>query len=368
MSVCFHHLRRSLGSSANSKLICTPTTAAAPSIAPIIGASAAATISLPTLPTRHFAAAAAAKKSKKGAAAEQNTSLSYKDRKLAAKQKRRDTWDSKQDRLDRLKTRRDNSPKDVKKTVFRSWWDNELLYHDKLCRMAKREGKPWRIRVAAMVERLPVVTPDVEDWEKDYIALRDYLWTYGKEYPEECDFMYAPDKEEDHIVPTDEELLAMLPFTPAPRETEADATGDVKTRDRQLKDRVYLTIKTDAEGNKSGPRWTLPSAIASNDETLLATAERAVSESVGKDLALWCPSNAPMTMNFRVYNKNLPEEVRGNYYGEKIFYYRVQYDNGDVDEKALKADDYAWLTREEVVERVTEERGAHQAKFYHYML
>jgi large subunit ribosomal protein L46 len=161
---------------------------------------------------------------------------------------------------------------------------------------------------------------------------------------------------------------AGLPFTPAPRETEADATGNVKTRDRQLKERVYLAVKTDAEGNKSGSRWTLPSAIAQNDETLLATAERAVSEALGKDLTLWCPSNAPMTVNFRVYNKHLPEEFRMNYYGEKIFYYRVQYDSGDVDEGALKADDYAWLTREEMTERVEEERGKHQAKFFHYML
>ncbi len=75
-----------------------------------------------------------------------------------------------------------------------------------------------------------------------------------------------------------------------------------------------------------------------------------------------------MNVNFRVYNKNLPEEVRGNYYGEKIFYYRVQWDTGDVDENALKADDWGWLTREEIVEKVDGERGEHQAKFFHYML
>lgn len=120
----------------------------------------------------------------------------------------------------------------------------------------------------------------------------------------------------------------------------------------------------------SGPRWTLPSTLAKKDESLLTAAERAVSDSVGSDLKLWCPSNAPMAVNLRVYNKNLPESFRENYFGEKIFYYRVQYDNtgGTVDEKALKADDYAWLTREEIVERIGEERGEHQAKFFHYML
>ena len=93
---------------------------------------------------------------------------------------------------------------------------------------------------------------------------------------------------------------AGLPFTPAPRETEADGTGDVRTLDRRLKTRVYLAVRTDREGNKNGPRWTLPSAIAENDETLLEAAERAVSDAVGKELVLWCPSNAPMAVNFRV--------------------------------------------------------------------
>ena len=85
--------------------------------------------------------------------------LSYNERKAAAKQRRRETWDRHQQRLERLKTRRDNSPKDVMKTAFRSWWDKEMEYHSKLRRMAKREGKPWRIRVAVMVERPNVVMP-----------------------------------------------------------------------------------------------------------------------------------------------------------------------------------------------------------------
>jgi len=175
---------------------------------------------------------------------------------------------------------------------------------------------------------------------------------------------------------------ALLPFTPAPRETEADATGDVKTRDRRLKTFLYLAIRTKNEGILSdSPRWTLPSAIAniqadqkdSDDafETLLQTAQRAVSTSIGSDLTLWCPSNAPVAINYRVYNKNLPEEFRGKYYGEKIFFYRVQWDSGDVDEGSLAkggVEDYAWLTKEEMLERVEGERGVHQAKFFKYLL
>ena len=153
--------------------------------------------------TRSFAAAAASNKKAK----KDTSTQSYQERKDLAKEKRRQTYNTKQLRLQNLKTRRSNSQKDVLKTKFRNWYDNELQYHNKLIRSAKKENKPWRIRVAVMVERIPVVTPDMEEWERNYIDLRDYIWTYGKEYPEETGFMYAMDSEEDHIVPSDEELI-----------------------------------------------------------------------------------------------------------------------------------------------------------------
>eukprot|EP00956_Cyclotella_meneghiniana_P015182 scaffold23035_cov73-Cyclotella_meneghiniana.AAC.8 len=346
MSICFNFARR----------INSPT-----NLRNITSASTSVIFPNATIQQRNFSAAKAKKKK------DEEPTISYQERKAAAKKIRTERFQAKQERLERLKTRRDNSPKDVKKTLFRSWYDNELKYHAYLVQQAKKEGKPWKIRVAAMVERLPVVTPDMPDWEEDYEMLRAYLDTYGRELP---DAFMPPDKPEDHIVPTDEELLAGLPFTPAPRETEHDESGNVKTLDRRLKERVYLTVRA-CEGNKNGPRWTLPSVIPENDETLLQAAQRAVSVAAGDDLVLWCPGNAPMAVNFRQYNKNLPEDFRQNYYGEKILYYRVQHDSGDIDESVcLKngAKDYAWLTREEVVEVVGKERGDHQAKFFHYIL
>jgi len=170
----------------------------------VLAASAASS----TILSREFSAVK--KKKAINGGDNKNNELSYQERKDAEKEQRRESWEKKQTRLEHLKTRRDNSPKDVKKTLFRSWWDKELLYHNKLQRMAKKEGKPWRIRVAAMVERLPVVTPDVEDWEREYLDLRDYLMTFGKEYPAETGFMFAPDKPEDHVVESDEEMIGKL--------------------------------------------------------------------------------------------------------------------------------------------------------------
>jgi hypothetical protein len=159
------------------------------------------------VPVRHFAAAAETKKSNKASKSLNGDNLSYQQRKQAIKLKRRETYERSQLRLSRLSTRRDHSPKDVKKQAFRSWYDKERIYHDHLLRLAKKQNKPWRVRVSVMVERLPIVTPDMPLWEREFTDLTDYLATFGKEYPEETGFMYAMDRPEDHVVPTDEELL-----------------------------------------------------------------------------------------------------------------------------------------------------------------
>lgn len=54
---------------------------------------------------------------------------------------------------------------------------------------------------------MPVVTPDHPVWEMDYMELKDYLMTFGKEYPEETGFMMRSGREEDHVVETREEML-----------------------------------------------------------------------------------------------------------------------------------------------------------------
>lgn len=157
-----------------------------------------------TMSIRNFAKAATKAKSNNAQSA---SAASYKERKAATKQLRTDRYHASQHRLSNIKTRRSNSPKDVLKTKFRSWYDKELVYHDTLLRTAKKLQRPWRTRVAVMVERIPVVTPDMDEWEIDYMNLRDYIWSYGKVYPEESGFMFDIDKEGDHDIPSDEELL-----------------------------------------------------------------------------------------------------------------------------------------------------------------
>ena len=51
-------------------------------------------------------------------------------------------------------------------------------------RRAKKLGLEWKIQVAVVLERLPVVLADKADWERDYDNLRTYLDQFGRDYPE----------------------------------------------------------------------------------------------------------------------------------------------------------------------------------------
>ena len=154
-------------------------------------------------------------------------------------------------------------------------------------------------------------------------------------------------------------------FTPAPRETEADETGDVRTLDRRLKTWVYLTVKESVDGDD---KWRLPTVeLIGDQETLLDAAKRAIKEKVGDSMDIYYPSNCPMTLDMHVFDEE-ERAKHGNTYGIKTFFMVVQYDEGTVTQDNINADDFAWLEKSELVERIQEQEGEEKSKLYHYLL
>lgn len=109
----------------------------------------------------------------------------YADDKLAAKELRRQQFEQRLARVEHLKTRRDGRPTEVKKTEFKTWYDKRRTYHEIMDRKARQEGLPWKIQVAAVVERLPLILPVREKWEQDYVDLRKHLNQFTWDYPNE---------------------------------------------------------------------------------------------------------------------------------------------------------------------------------------
>lgn len=299
----------------------------------------------------------------KTAATQKLTSIEqYKAEKKAAKERRTALYNYKVTRKAGLRSRQDPEKKNYLKKQFRLWFDGMASKQAYLDREARRQGKEWNINVAAMVERLPIVTPDKHQWELDYLNLKAELQRYDMiPYPKE---LGLPDPINIKIL-SEEELMKLLPegFTPSPRETEADKNGDIQTLNRRLKTRVYLSIhKNDGLG------WHLPTVKLNENETFLEGANRAVNTVAGDELVLRCLSNCPMGVNVVEYNEEEKEKNNG-FFGEKTFFLRVQYENGDVSKHRMeKMDDWGWLTRDEMVEKVTSDKGVDAATFYKYML
>mmetsp|Transcript_14690 Transcript_14690/g.14540 ORF Transcript_14690/g.14540 Transcript_14690/m.14540 type:complete len:216 (+) Transcript_14690:28-675(+) len=167
------------------------------------------------LPSRYFVIAYdpsshrsfATNKKKKNADSSDDSSslLSYFERKAIAKKKRIEAYRHKLERVARINSRRDNSPKDILKNDFRSWWDGRRAYEEKLDRRSRQAGMDWTIKVAIIVERLPIVMPDKDEFEREFDDLQAYLMAHrGQEYPKEFTGTDGDDQPEAY---TEEELI-----------------------------------------------------------------------------------------------------------------------------------------------------------------
>lgn len=292
------------------------------------------------------------------ASTETEPTLSYTASKIAAKERRRKLYEASQERLERIKTRREGRVRGKQRREFRKWFIRKKVDEEYMNRKARQAELGWKHQVAVILTRTEVVLPDMEPWEEEYENLSAHLAQFGKEYPPEFGGRIKTDDQP--IAMTQEELLKLLPegFTPAPRETVADETGDVRTTDRKLKTSIYLMVQQDQD------QWQFPTVDLNEDETILEAAERTLKDIIGPEVEYWCITNAPCAVDMEA----LPAESRTDVYGTKTFFMKIYYDEGSVNTSSLKAKDFAWLDRDEATERVQKDQGDYVAKFYHYLL
>ena len=122
--------------------------------------------------------------------------LTYEQRKVLAKERRRQTYEAKLDRGASLRARREASDeRGTHSATFRSWFDQYKTRNETMDRKARQSGLPWQVQVAAVVERLPVILPDKEEWEVNYEELDAYLKQFGRDYPKELGYSAGPNTE-----------------------------------------------------------------------------------------------------------------------------------------------------------------------------
>ncbi|TMW55459.1 hypothetical protein Poli38472_010341 [Pythium oligandrum] len=225
--------------------------------------------------------------------------------------------------------------------------------HNYLVTPAVDDGKKWRVLSASVLERLPVIQPDDEDWELDFdmmqheIALRqdqrleDDFWFMepGERHitPEEAPWPNTPDNPED---------IVGAGFHLAPRETEDDKNDNRKSLNRALKGRVFLIVKNNAPDAKFP--WFFPVGEKQDEEKMRDAALRQLGEYCGSELEVYPVGYAPM--GYVKYLHDDATKQASGFDGTKVFFYKSQVIVGDVKLNAAHASDYLWVTQSELNE------------------
>ncbi|CAK4083103.1 unnamed protein product [Aphanomyces euteiches] len=215
----------------------------------------------------------------------------------------------------------------------------------------KDDGKNYRIMFASILERLPLILPDLEPWEEDYLRMqhkiqlkeaqrlpKDFWFQepgYVETEPEDAPFL--PEWSEDELVGDG--------FQIAKRETEDDATNNRHSLNRALKQRVFLIVQDPVT-----LKWSLPTTEKGANETMKDAAFRELVETIGEQVEAYPVGNAPM--GYLTINHENDPSFDGKVHGTKIFYLKAQTfgNEGVVNLNKSKAADYLWVTQSELAE------------------
>lgn len=131
-------------------------------------------------------------------------------------------------------------------------------------------------------------------------------------------------------------------FTFGKRRNEESIEKNVKSLDRAL-DRHLLLLVNEQIGQTV--KWLLPQGTHQSGETLRQTAERVLKEKCGTNLHVRFLGNAPVGF----YKYRYPKAVRsGESVGAKIFFFKAELLNGQVQISGKDHSDFMWATRTEL--------------------
>ncbi|KAJ1797383.1 hypothetical protein LPJ59_003176 [Coemansia sp. RSA 2399] len=120
-----------------------------------------------------------------------------------------------------------------------------------------------------------------------------------------------------------------------PRETEADAAGDVRSLERKLDRTLYLLVKV-------GSQWVFPQGAVEAEEALHQAAKRNLRDACGGDMDVWTVGHGP---------------VGHHEAGDRTttFFIKGHILRGQAKPASALASDFRWVTREEVESAVSPE-------------
>lgn len=195
----------------------------------------------------------------------------------------------------------------------------------------------WKLASAAVVERYPVITPEPDPFEQEYLTGRFVeMQRLARPIPTNL-FLTEKDVIAGRTEPSLEDPYTDL-YAPAPRRTEADEKQDTKSLERALDERLYFVVKR----SDKAQNMQFPQVLASDPETKMMTyaeqAFRSVSLPASRPKVHFI-SHSPACHLEHVFPVRYQQ--KHDVYGVKIFFYRAILMSGEID-GIRNGVDYAW--------------------------
>ncbi|EWC47039.1 hypothetical protein DRE_03801 [Drechslerella stenobrocha 248] len=268
----------------------------------------------------------------------------------------------------------------------------------------KRPASPYQLASSVIISRAPILTRELTPFEKEFFFyqrrldkrlvrpfVRDFYFKkgtlafdewkakrrdmklynphsrtdgwmdelrHGAKYADDEDMSYEDlvkytvSGEDITAGDTDEEVAAKKTMTkPLPRETEADAAGDVRSLNRKLSRTLYLLVK---RGDREEHAWKFPQANLVGTENLKQCAEGVLRRICGRDLNYWMVGNVPIghyTYDFEsAAGEEAKEAKEGEILGKKVFFMKARVFAGrpNIVGNEVGVTDYQWLPKEEI--------------------
>jgi len=227
----------------------------------------------------------------------------------------------------------------------------------------------WLLKSTAVVERPPIVLPDMPDWKREFLEIQASLEYYKlRDYPPGIGVPHPSEPDEDDMVSDqneDSDGEQVMKYEPAPRVTQADEDNDLRSMERALPESLYLVVK-----QKSTGTWAFPQTTVKEDEMLGKAAQRAIDETCSELPELFHFHRQPFGFIPIAFDE--PTQQQLGAYGAKLFFYNAQVVNpyekwaphvGDGNKEDFNMqgvtlrpdgdyDEMAWLTKAELSERM----------------
>lgn len=209
----------------------------------------------------------------------------------------------------------------------------------------------WRLASAAVIERYPLITPELDPFEAEYLTARFVAQQKNARAVPRAVFLTERDVLEGRTEPDLDDYPFAQIYTPAPRQTEADAKNDVRSLERALDERLYLLVKR----TERSEYFQFPQTLVVDDEvTMRAYAEMAFrGVTVGASRPeVHFVSHSPACHLEHVYPVRYQQKY--DVYGVKVFFYRAMLIEGEVGE-VRNAVDFMWAREGELEQALGQE-------------